>query len=441
MMRRFGPTKADKRCAERAAEEINHRLALGLYEPRDEGREGLPFNRAVETWLRDYAPTMKPAYEQLCRALLRNHLEPFFGSQDLQEIHETDLLRFIREKLSAGFAPATIRSCLSVVRRVCTLAVREGTLARNPATHLGELMRRVDQYTASEVRVVDAWSRDEAGILLGLAKEHDSRFYCVLRLLFGTGMRRGEALGLRWEDVDLERGRLYVRRALVRGEPTTPKSGKGRVVALSPGLASELLDLLAQRRRECLARRWPEMPPWVFCSERGGPLEERNLVRSWDRIRRRAQKLGVRPLRLHDCRHSFATWALASGKSIRWVADQLGHHSPTVTLRTYAHAMPDEERDLSFADIEPMTVGDVARRRYTAPVQMAEADEDDKPLKNLVELRGIEPLTLRLPGRNKGRSNGILWRWLRNGLHMAAQRRTGVGPDGLIRPWLRRAVV
>ena len=84
--------------------------------------------------------------------------------------------------------------------------------------------------------------------------------------------------------------------------------------------------------------------------------------------------------------------ALAAGKSVRWVADQLGHSSPVPTLKTYAHAMPEEEVDLSFASF-----GDSPRRPYTAPNENGVEEKLSNPAKTLVELRGIEPLTLRLP--------------------------------------------
>ena len=93
-------------------------------------------------------------------------------------------------------------------------------------------------------------------------------------------------------------------RALVRGRLGTPKSGKARSVALSPSLATVLLDLLDERRRSTLERGWTKIPKSVFCSETGGHLDERNVNRTWDRLRRRAQKDGVRPLRLHDARHT-----------------------------------------------------------------------------------------------------------------------------------------
>jgi hypothetical protein len=82
----------------------------------------------------------------------------------------------------------------------------------------------------------------------------------------------------------------------------------------------------------------------------GGPLDERNVSRSWDRLRRKAQLLGVRPLRLHDARHTFASLALAAGTNIAWVSSQLGHANPEITLRVYTHVIPDEQTDLSFLD-------------------------------------------------------------------------------------------
>ena len=165
-------------------------------------------------------------------------------------------------------------------------------------------------------------------------------------------------------------------------------------MAMSPNLASLLVDLLATRRRQALARGWPVIPEWVFCSDAGTLMDERNVERVWYRVRRRAQKRGVRPLKLHAARHTYATLALASGKSLRWVAGQLGHSSPTITLTTYAHALREEEVDLSFADF---AFADDLKRPYAAPEENGVGDNIANPAKELVELRGIEPLTLRLP--------------------------------------------
>jgi len=113
------------------------------------------------------------------------------------------------------------------------------------------------------------------------------------------------------------------------------------------------------------------VPEWVFCSEVGGAPDASNTVRRWLRLRRRAQKHGVRPFKLHCTRHTWATYALEAGRSLRRVADVLGHADPAFTLRVYAHAIPAEEGDLSFADFGRGPAGEVLsddlKRPYAAP--------------------------------------------------------------------------
>jgi integrase len=177
--------------------------------------------------------------------------------------------------------------------------------------------------------------------------------------------------------VSFEERVIRIRRAASRGEVSTPKSGKGRVIGISPGLQIALEALLMARRREALEHRWQEVPPWVFCSSEGTMLDEGNLTRLWHRLRRRAQATGVRPLRLHCARHTWATHALRAGKSIRWVAQQLGHADPALTLRTYSHVLREEETDLRFADFG---VADGPARPLTAPALPAALRRGGQPI-------------------------------------------------------------
>jgi hypothetical protein len=144
----------------------------------------------------------------------------------------------------------------------------------------------------------------------------------------------------------------------------------------------------------------------------GTAWEPRNVARIWERVRRRAHKEGVRPLKLHCARHTWATLALRAGKSVRWVADQLGHADPSMTLNVYAHAMPEEEADLSFADFAGQQAGHVfgseaasnaPRRPYTAPASITTPEQEnaaspsDRQRYEIMEREtGIEPATLSL---------------------------------------------
>jgi integrase len=156
-------------------------------------------------------------------------------------------------------------------------------------------------------------------------------------------MRRGEALGLRWSDVDLEKARLAVRRALIPTNGTVvvsePKTAKGRrVIALDPATV-EVLKAQA-------ARQLDEQDEWdkawiesglVFTAENGGPLDPDSISRFW----RQAVKKSMLPrIRLHDLRHTHATLALQAGIHPKVVSERLGHATVSITLDTYSHAIP-----------------------------------------------------------------------------------------------------
>jgi len=409
--RRFGPRKADKARAHSVVREIDKLLATGTYwaaqEPREETPPPLLCREALERWLLTYSATLKPSYQVSAGDVIRLHLAPFFGDQDVRELNEERLLEYVRMKLAeprpprkeGGVAlppikPATIRLHLAILRRVLGLLERDGKIQRNPARGIGELLRRVGRSIASETEEAQHWTRSEVERLIAIARKHEPRFAPLLVLLFSTGVRRGEALGLQWSDVDFDSRVLTVRRSITKEGVGTPKSGKARRVPMTPALADELFDLLATRRREVLANGWKEVPEWLFPAEPGCRKEEgateatqrtllgggrpdaSNAERTWLRLRRRAQAQGIRPLKLHCTRHTWATFALKAGKSVRWVADVLGHADPALTLRIYAHAMREEETDLSFADFgvggrTTKEGGDVVRdgpgRPYTAP--------------------------------------------------------------------------
>lgn len=153
-----------------------------------------------------------------------------------------------------------------------------------------------------------------------------------------TGVRVGEAVALQWADLDLTQRFAEIRKTMKHGKLTTPKSGKGRRVDLSAQLAEVLRALSVERKEEKLRYGWKEMPPWVFLSEAGTPLDVDNFRRRvWPKL---FAKAGLRQVRIHDMRHTFASLLIAQGETLAYIRDQMGHHSIRVTVDVYGHLVP-----------------------------------------------------------------------------------------------------
>lgn len=348
--RKWKKIGSDKREAQKVAHKINAQLALGEFAMEDERVPTV--EEALRRWFKGYKPTFSPSFADVAETNIERHLIPAFGKLRITEIEERHLLQFIGEKTAEGTKPgplkaSTISNILSVLRRVLALAVDDGVIQRNPCRNLGRLLAKVKRQQSEQVEHVSAWSREEVAKLLEVARENEPGFCSLLAFLLHTGCRKGEARAVKWEDVDWYASRVLIRRSISRGRLTPPKSGKARSVALSPALAVILRDLLSQRRKECLKRGWPDVPEWIFCSETGGLLDERNVTRSWYRVRRKAQANGVRPLRLHDARHTYASLMLRRGVPPAYVSRQLGHSSIQVTVDLYGHFIPRQPRATS----------------------------------------------------------------------------------------------
>jgi integrase len=209
---------------------------------------------------------------------------------------------------------------------------------------MAEIFDHAESSRADEIRSIDSWTRKEGEELLRIVKQHEPRYYALVLTLLHTGCRRGEVLGLQWSDVDLVRKRFLIRRARVNSRTVLPKHRKrtdrARSVVITPAMEMALRGLQTFRYRRSGG--------WVFAARNATPLEETTVSRAWTRIKGLLAERGVRPLTLHSLRHTFATLSLESGKSVKWVSQQLGHRDASLTLNVYAQALPDEETDLSY---------------------------------------------------------------------------------------------
>ena len=333
-----------KQEAEKVASELRLRLARGEFGL--ENRAVPTFAEYVDEWLRTYARhELKPRTRKGYESVINKHLKPMFGSKRLDQITKPEFRKFLYEKLNGDLAVNTVKNIKVVMGSIMSSAVEDGLISDNPASGLGRIFRG-----KGETKEIRPLTFEEAALFLDTCRRHFPRHYPFFLLLLRTGMRLGEALALKWEDIDFHGGFIEVRRSASLGKITIPKSGRTRRVEMSTHLAQVLKDLLAQRKREALEKGWGHVPEWVFCNERGEMINQANLRhRVFHKI---LEKAGLRRIRIHDLRHTYATHRILLGHSIARVSRDLGHASIKITVDTYYHWLPvaNEKREVDDLD-------------------------------------------------------------------------------------------
>ncbi|MCU1668491.1 MAG: integrase family protein [Blastococcus sp.] len=318
-----------------------------LKEMHDRLEAGAPIKDATMTltaWLDDWIAKALPASDRkqatidLYERIARTHLAPTLGGRTLDRIRPSDVEALIVAKREQGLAPSTVRTIYTVLRGALDVAVRDGLLRRNPAA--------VVKRPAVERQDAAYLTADDAHRLLEAIR--GDRLEALFRLMLATGLRRGEALGLHWSDVDLDGGALRVRWTLTRtskglqlGEPKTEKSR--RAVPL-PRSAVDVLRAHQTRQamdRDAAQEVWKDSD-LVFTTEIGTPLEPRNVLRRFELL---AQRAGLRGVHLHTLRHSTASFLLAAGTHTKVVQEHLGHSSYAITADIYSHVAPEQKRE------------------------------------------------------------------------------------------------
>ncbi len=270
------------------------------------------------------------------------HLIPGLGTVPLQKLTPAQVQTFYADQLSAGVGQRSVVFCHQRLRQALDMALRLGLVARNVC----------DAVTPPryEYEPKQTWSREELGRFLAVARA--SGYGPIWLLLALTGMRRGEALGLRWQDVDFAEGTMNVSQTYVAIKATmrisTPKTRSGRrIITLEPVLLDALREHRARQseRRLALGEIWRDHG-LVFASEVGTPIHGRNLLREYAALVRKA---GVPDISIHGIRHTVATLAIGAGQDIRTLSDLLGHSKTSVTTDIYAHVLPHRKRELTQA--------------------------------------------------------------------------------------------
>ncbi len=338
-------------------EEVAEKLVKGL---RDR-HQGLPLAAERDSlaqfllhWLEHTAkPTVRPKTFVDYEINARLHINPVIGHVRLARLTAQHIQTLIQENLSTGLHPKTVRNVHATLRAALNNAVRFNLIVRNPA----ELVD-APRVPHSETKF---FTPEQSREFLRACAGH--RLEALFTACLSLGLRIGEALGLMWDAVALEKRRLVVLQALqrVKGnglQLVEPKSARSRRTVALPEQAIRALK--AHRRRQQRERiiagsRWREIG-LVFTTTIGTPLDARAVHRQYREI---LSKTNLPKLRLHDLRHTAATLLLAQGVHPRVVMDLLGHSQISLTLNTYSHVIPalrSEAADKMTAILKPKSI-------------------------------------------------------------------------------------
>jgi integrase len=270
---------------------------------------------------------------------IRLHIVPELGAVPLMRLTPERLQRLYAAKLAAGLSTTTVRGLAFLLHRALDQAVQWRKLARNPCDGTQPPRKNRPEMTT--------WTPDQARTFLAATVDDD--LHALWRLALLTGLRRGELLALQWDAVDLDAGRLSVRRSLTfdRDRQWTigePKTAAGR---RSVALPASCVAALKRHKAQQAARRLKMGDVWqatglVFERGDGTLLHPNSVLGIFGRLTTAA---GLPHIRFHDLRHTAACLALTNGVHAKVVSEMLGHSTIGMTMDLYSHVSADMQRD------------------------------------------------------------------------------------------------
>ena len=299
----------------------------------------LTVSQFLTRWLEAIETTVKPGTKRRYADVVTRHIEPVIGRKQLGKLTPLDVQQLYADRLAANLSPTTVNLIHNILHRALKQAMRWELVTRNVTEATDVPREKTPEYTT--------WNEKQVAQFLAVSDTDE--WAALWRLALLTGMRRGEILGLKWEDVDLKRGLLAVKRTLSRGnagayEFDTPKSAHGRRSIALPGSVVASLNSHSVKQREVRLGKGTDYKDQdlVFADALGTPLHPNSVQY---RFKQLIKKAGVPNLRFHDLRHTSATLMLANNVHPKIVQERLGHSDVGITMNRYSHVTMDMQRD------------------------------------------------------------------------------------------------
>jgi integrase len=287
----------------------------------------ITFGQFADKFLKEVAShTLKASTYSSYETMLRVHIVPEIGRIKLAALKPQDLQGFYSRKLDGGLSKKSVKYLHAITRRILNEAVKKGLIYNNPC----------NQVTPPKIekKPPKVWTIEQAQTFLSATAEH--RWYGIYLIALTTGARRGEILGMEWENINWQNGTITIDKAVseIEGHAviTEPKTSYARRTIKLPEV---VLELLSENKED---------EGLIFKSKTGTPITPRNLLRHYHSV---LETLDIPKIRFHDLRHTAATILLKQDTHPVLVKELLGHSSITTTLDVYSHVLPPMKSEVA----------------------------------------------------------------------------------------------
>ncbi len=296
----------------------------------------------LDTWMENYAKLqVRPSSHKIYQGFIENHIKPALGDIPLEKLTAMNLQRLYKHLLEngrvecmesrskpKGLSVKTVRNINQMISSTLNCAVEQRLIPANPTK--GCVLPKLER---KEMKILPPES-------LGTFFE-EARRSGVFELYYidlATGLRRGELLGLKWSDVDLDKGIIHIRRQVLRQDGKVVEAPlKTKNSCRNIAIGAETIEVL---------KGMEQKDEYVFPSPFGGPMSPDSVLHMLQRILKRA---GLERIRFHDLRHTFSVLALQNGVDVKTLSAMLGHYSAGFTLDTYAHVTTSMQKQAANA--------------------------------------------------------------------------------------------
>jgi integrase len=335
-------TRATKREVEAERARLLAEYAAGTLAITGSENKKQTIEEYLTEWLRQASANLRPASVGRYGEIIRLHITPELGKSQLTKLAPQQVSRFYTKLLEGGMSRATIANVHTVLHRALDQAVKWGIVTHNVTDRVTKPSKGKPEHRAM-------WNDEQVRLFLAAADKDE--FAILWWVAVYSGMRRGELLGLKWEDVDFDGGSVSVKRTYSRGaankfELGKPKTQTGRRLVTLPSQVMARLKAhhLRQMDVRMEAGEYYQDQGFVFADPIGKPIHPNTLVHHYHRI---IASAGLPRLRIHDLRHGHASLLMGEGLSAKIVAERLGHSNTRITLDLYSHVSPGMQQQVS----------------------------------------------------------------------------------------------